>query len=98
MQGETCGALTGGVLVLGLLHGRDRLEDTHRKEAAYVKAGEFVRGFTSVNGAARCQDLIDLKIDTPEGLEQYYARNLKSERCTPVVRNAVRLLLESLSA
>jgi hypothetical protein len=85
--------LTGGVLVVGLIHGRDRAEEAEVKAAVHAKAGEFARRFAAANGALRCQDIIGLDVSTEEGVEAYYARNLQEETCTGVVRNAVRALL-----
>lgn len=95
-QGEVCGALTGGVLVVGLVHGRDRAEEKEAKEAIHARAGEFVRRFAQVNGALRCRDLIGLDVSSEEGAREYYARNLQEERCSGFVSNAVRALLELL--
>lgn len=96
LQGEVCGALTGAVLVVGLIHGRDQADDQPAKEAAHTKAGEFVQRFAKVNGAARCRDLIGLDVCTEVGQQAYYARNLQAEKCNGVVTNAVRVLLELL--
>jgi C_GCAxxG_C_C family probable redox protein len=94
-QGEVCGALTGGVLVMGLAHGRDRAGEQEAKEAVTAKAAEFVRGFAEVNGALRCRDLIGLDLSSEEGLREYHVRNLH-ERCSGIVSNAVRVILELL--
>ena len=95
-QGEVCGALTGGVLVVGLVHGRDSAEEKEAKEVAHGKAGEFVRRFAELNGTVRCRDLIGLDIRTEKGIQEYKALNLKEEKCSKIVRNAVRAILELL--
>ena len=95
-QGEVCGALTGGVLVVGLVHGRDGAEEKEAKDAAHAKAGEFVRRFAEINGVVRCRDLIGLDVSTDEGVQEYYARNLLEEKCSEIVSNAVRVVLELL--
>jgi C_GCAxxG_C_C family probable redox protein len=95
-QGEVCGALTGGVLVVGLVHGRNDAREKEAKDAAHEKAGEFVRRFAEVNGAIRCRDLIDLDVGTDEGVQEYYDRNLQEEKCSDIVGNAVLVILELL--
>jgi C_GCAxxG_C_C family probable redox protein len=95
-QGEVCGALTGGVLVVGLVHGRDRAQETEAKDTVHAKAGQFVQRFAEVNGALRCRDLIGLDVSTEEGVQEYYARNLLEERCLGIVSNATRAVLELL--
>jgi hypothetical protein len=87
--------LTGGVLVVGLAHGRDHAEEHEAKEAVHAKAGEFVQRFAEVNGALRCRDLIGLDVSSEEGLQEYHAQNLH-ERCSEIVSNAVRVILELL--
>jgi C_GCAxxG_C_C family probable redox protein len=93
-QGEACGALAGGVLVIGLLYGPERPHDKEAKNAVHLQAGEFVRRFAELNGALRCRDLIGMDIGSEEAVEEYYAGNLKEERCNAIVSNAVRAVLE----
>jgi C_GCAxxG_C_C family probable redox protein len=95
-HGEVCGALTGGVLIVGLAHGRDRAEEQEAKGAVHAKAGEFVTRFAEVNGALRCRDLIGLDVSSEDGIREYYARNLLEETCSGIVSNAVRVILELL--
>jgi C_GCAxxG_C_C family probable redox protein len=96
-QGEVCGALTSGVLIVGLVHGRNDAKEIEAKEAAHAKAGEFVRRFADVNGAIQCRDLIGLDVSTDEGVQEYYKRNLQDEKCSDIVGNAVRVILELLT-
>lgn len=95
-QGEVCGALTGGVMAVGLLHGRDRAEEEEAKTTAYALAAELAQRFRELNGALHCRDLIELDLSTDAGVQAYYARNLGEERCAGIVRNAVRALMEVL--
>ena len=83
---------------MGLIHGRDRIEENEAKETlltVHAKAGEFVQRFAEVNGALRCRDIIGLDVSSEEGMREYYARNLQ-ERCSEVVSNAARVLVELL--
>jgi C_GCAxxG_C_C family probable redox protein len=95
--GEVCGALSGGALVVGLLHGRDGAEDVEAKELTKEKLRAFAQGFAEVNGALRCRDLLGLDISTDEGLDEYHNRGL-SERCSAIVPNAVRVLIDVLDS
>lgn len=97
LQGEACGALTGGVLVVGLAHGSDHLVEREEKEALYARAGAFVQRFAEVNGTLRCRDLIGLDVSTEAGLEEYRSRNLGEERCSGIVSNATLAILELLA-
>ena len=69
-------------------------DDREAKDLVQLKARAFVRRFAELNGALRCRDLIDMDIDSEEAVEEYYARNMKVERCNAIVSNAVRAVLE----
>ena len=83
--GEMCGAVSAGVLSIGLLE-----EDMAMMSATK----KFVRRFVKVNGAVRCIDLIDLDLSSDEGEQVYLAQNLKKKTCNGLVSSAVELLLE----
>lgn len=91
--GEVCGAVSGGVLAIGLLYGQDQVEDTVPE--AYTKSAEFVRRFAEVNGAVRCIDIIGIDVSSEEGQREFFARNLK-ETCAGVVSSALQLLRDLL--
>jgi C_GCAxxG_C_C family probable redox protein len=95
-QGEVCGAVSGGVMAIGLVYGRDNAEQKAAKEMAYQKAARFMRKFQSVNGNVRCRDLLALDIGTDEGLNMYRAQNKKGEVCMVAVSSAVRILVEMM--
>ena len=77
-MGETCGAVTGAFMVIGLKHGRTVVEDrdAHRKTNSLVN--DFIRLFKHRNGSIVCRELLGCDISTPEGLNS--AREKK--RCT----------------
>jgi hypothetical protein len=83
--GEMCGAVSAGVLSIGLLE-----EDMTMMSATK----KFVRRFVEVNGAVRCIDLIDLDLNSDDGEQVYLAQNLKKKTCNGLVSSAVELLIE----
>lgn len=83
--GEMCGAVSAGVLSIGLLE-----EDMAMMSATK----KFVRRFVEVNGAVRCIDLIDLDLNSDDGEQVYLAQNLKKKTCNGLVSSAVELLIE----
>ena len=87
-MGEVCGAVSGGVLAIGLLYGRDNADEVGNKTE------KFVRRFAELKGAVRCNDLTGVDLNSEEGLREYDARNLGEEICNGVVSSAVQLLLE----
>jgi hypothetical protein len=82
---------------VGLAYGRDHAEDEEAKERVRAVTAQFVQQFDEVNGALRCRDLVGLDIGCEEGLQAYHDRGLH-ERCSRIVGNAVRQLLDVLDA
>jgi C_GCAxxG_C_C family probable redox protein len=54
---ELCGALAGGLMALGLAHGRDTPEQSC--EMAYDLGAEFREQFLALHGASACCDLLE---------------------------------------
>jgi len=92
MQGEFCGALMGGVLIIGLRHGAD-IPDDEIKYACYDKTSQFVQAFEAVNGNTHCRELTGIDLTGDDAYQTYKALNLKGKVCTDVVSNAVHALM-----
>ncbi len=95
-MGETCGAVTGALMVIGLRHGRTNAEDTETKEKAYNLVKEFVEHFKSRNESIVCRELLGCDIGTPEGKALAEERDLHATRCTKLVRDAAEIMEQLL--
>jgi C_GCAxxG_C_C family probable redox protein len=81
---EMCGALSGGVMVIGALHGRtDPSEDDQR---AYDLAERYRAAFLAEFGHTQCEPIRD-----------NFARPDGSHGCDQVVERAARVLLTLLA-
>ena len=58
---ETCGAVTGMILVLGNLIGYDTPETGEKKHELYKNSQEILKIFENRYGSLRCGDLLNLK-------------------------------------
>jgi C_GCAxxG_C_C family probable redox protein len=96
-QGEACGALTGAVMAIGLLFGRDQADDQAARLSAYTKTEVFIDQFRERNGRVNCRDLTGVDMRTEEGRAEYHARSVRETTCTPLIAGAVRSLLELLN-
>jgi C_GCAxxG_C_C family probable redox protein len=67
--GETCGALTGAILILGLKFGTTNPKDTSGKYHCYSKSKAFCDEFKARCGTLICRELLGFDFNTPEGLE-----------------------------
>lgn len=96
LLGETCGAVTGAFMVIGLKHGRIKEEDIQSKEITYEKVQEFANQFKSIHGSIKCKELIGCDINTPEGINVARNQNLFKKICPKYVKDAVEILSEIL--
>ena len=96
-HGETCGALVGAIMALGLKHGREDPNDSAAKTNTYVKVDMLCHAFKDEFGSLICRGLIDCDFRTAEGNERFKRENLINE-CAKFVsfasRETYRLLKE----
>jgi C_GCAxxG_C_C family probable redox protein len=97
-EGELCGALTGGVLVIGLYYGSNSPYDKEAKQLAYDRSADYMHRFAMANGAKRCRDLTGVNLHTEEGMSAFRLLNVKERVCQGVVRNAVRQVFAVIEA
>lgn len=98
-SGEVCGAVTGGVLALGLKYGRGGRDDKSVAQAAYQKTLELMRAFERVHGSRTCRTLLggcDLR--TTEGKQRFQQEGLHKKVCVGCVRTVAEILEGMLSA
>ena len=96
-SGNTCGAVTGAYMAIGLARGGSRSEHREAKERAYELVREFSRRFAARNGVLTCRELLGCVIGTPEGMAQARASGLFDTLCPKLVRDAVEILEELLA-
>lgn len=94
--GNTCGAVTGAIMVLGLKYGHSKVGEMKKKEKANEIAREFVEKFNSRNGSIMCKELLDCDISTPEGRNKAIEEKLFIEICPNLVRDSAEILEELL--
>jgi C_GCAxxG_C_C family probable redox protein len=95
-MGETCGAVTGAFMVIGLKHGRTSVEDTQAHETTYDLVNEFVLRFKSRNKSIVCRELLGCDISTPGGLQSARQQNLFATVCPAYVQDTAEIIEEIL--
>lgn len=96
-HGETCGALVGAIMALGLKYGRTEAADSQSKANAYAKVDMLLRAFQEEFGCLICRDLVGCDFRTPEGDERFKRENLHVNLCTKFVAFASREALRMMS-
>lgn len=95
-RGETCGAVTGAFMVIGLKYGKTAAEDRQSQEKTYSLVKEFVDRFKSRNGSIVCRELLGCDIGTPEGYEIAKQKMVFRTVCPKYVRDAAETLEQIL--
>ena len=90
-NGDVCGALTGGIMRIGLAMGRNSAEES--RDRCYGAVDHFYSAFVTEFGTSKCRELTGVDLNTEEGRALYQAR-IHSERCTKIVSWAARVVSE----
>ena len=92
---EVCGAVSGGILVLGLRHGRGVNDEQSATTVTYQKTREFMSRFAERNGSYICRELLDdCDLTTEAGQLEFKERDMKNRICKVCVESAVEILEE----
>ncbi|HOI57792.1 MAG: C-GCAxxG-C-C family protein [Methanoculleus sp.] len=90
--GGACGAVSGAVLVIGLLFGSTGPEGKEAKERTYAVTQEFIARFVRKHGTVSCTGLLDCNLSTDEGLGRAREQGLTRTLCPGYVRDVVEIL------
>jgi C_GCAxxG_C_C family probable redox protein len=94
--GETCGAVTGAFMLIGLKYGRTRAEDLAARERTYDLIRKFVEDFKGLHGSIQCRRLLGLDLGTEEGMRLAKEKNLFQTLCAGYVKNAAEIIEDIL--
>ncbi len=89
---ETCGALTGGMMVISYLYGKYRVGDNPSKELSIEMIGAFVKAFRNKHHETSCRNLLGLDLGTEEGRKEASEDLAYKRKCTTYVIDAVDIL------
>jgi len=95
-MGETCGAVTGAFMAIGLKYGKAQAKDDQAREKTYELVREFVKRFKARRGSIVCKELLGYDISTPEGAKIVREQKISANLCPQLVRDAVEILDEIL--
>jgi C_GCAxxG_C_C family probable redox protein len=94
---QTCGAVTGAFMVIGLKYGRIRADDVEAKMKTIKMVNEFAKKFKERHGSISCTDLIGCNVSTLEGFEEAKKKDLFKQLCPKYVKSAAEILEEILA-
>ena len=95
-KGEMCGAVSGALMVLGLLYGHSESDDLDTKAKSYAMSEEYMNRFIQKNGTVVCRELLGYDLSKPEEKAIIMEKNLFRTYCPKVIHSAVEILDELL--
>lgn len=92
-RGEVCGAVTGGILVLGLKYGRGGQQDRSATEETYRRTLDLMERFEQRHGSCSCRTLLEgCDLRTAEGQRYFKEHDLLHKTCLGCVQSVVEIL------
>ncbi|MCG8307635.1 MAG: C-GCAxxG-C-C family protein [Cytophagales bacterium] len=98
-RGQTCGAITGTLMAMGLIYGKDRLDDWDTYRSSLTPTNKFCRRFEEEMGTTQCCQIQErafgrsFNLMDPEELKEFQRAGATS-KCSTVVQKACRLAAE----
>lgn len=94
--GNTCGAVSGALMIIGMAFRNDDPEDSDNKEQVYVISQRFLNQFMEIHGTVMCRDLIGINLNDEQDLEKAREAGIFEEKCPNFVKTAAQLLEDIL--
>ena len=92
-RGEVCGAISGGILVLGLKFGRGINDKRAETDVTYSKIREFMSRFSTKHGSCLCRELLSgCDLSTEDGQAYFKNNECFNLICRPCVRDAAAMV------
>ncbi len=99
LRGETCGAVTGSLMAIGLVFGRDKLDDWKGYTNSLRPARHFCTRFVDLQGSTACAEILEAAFgrsfnlaDRNESADYLAAGG--PQKCGDLVADAVRVAAE----
>ena len=90
--GNMCGAVSGGIMVIGLKYGKTKAGDEAATEKTRALVRQFVGEFTAKNGSVNCTELLGYDLSKPAEFEEARKSGLFMTKCPALVRDAADIL------
>ena len=90
---EVCGAVTGGIIVIGAKYGRGENEDRKVTDNTYVKIRELMNQFSQRHGTYICRKLLNgCELTTEEGQKIFKENDYLNKVCKPCIKSVVEIV------
>jgi C_GCAxxG_C_C family probable redox protein len=93
-MGETCGAVTGALMVIGLRHAKVSKVGFLSRDRTQRETLDFIERFKARNGTVSCKELLGCDLGTPQGRAAARRDRSFKTQCPTFVRDAAEILEE----
>jgi len=95
-QGETCGAVIGAYMALGLKYGNCKAgyEGEDQRVVSIIKDVQFRENFLKKYPSTMCREILRADFSTPEGAKYIREKNLMNTFCPQLVVDVMEILEE----
>jgi len=94
---ETCGAVTGAFMVLGIHNCQKHTDNGDRKNKTYSMVQEYDKKFKSIHHTTNCKTLLGCDLKTPEGQKIFNETNLVETVCEKCISDSIKILDELMN-
>jgi C_GCAxxG_C_C family probable redox protein len=95
-MGETCGAVTGALMVIGMKHAGLKGRSIFSKDRTEDIAREFIVRFKARNSTTECKELLGCDVSSFGGLKRAQKEKHFKKHCPKFVQDAAEILEEIL--
>jgi C_GCAxxG_C_C family probable redox protein len=94
---ETCGAVTGSFMVLGMVNCRKFTDNKDRKEVTYDMIRKFSDKFKQIHGTTDCSSLLNCDLKTEDGHRFAIENKLFGTVCENCISDSIGILEELIA-
>jgi C_GCAxxG_C_C family probable redox protein len=91
--GSVCGALTGGVMALGMKYGTNKPSQEERAKC-YELTRELYTKFAKRHGTVLCKELIGYDLSRAKELDKAKSDKVFEKKCPDFVRTVVEIIMD----
>lgn len=90
--GNTCGAVSGALMIIGMAFRNTDPEDAENKEHVYEIGQRFLNKFMELHNTVMCRELIGIDMNDEQDLQRARETGIFEEKCPNFVKTAAQLL------
>jgi len=89
---QTCGAVTGAYMVIGLLTGAEKISDEEKKELVCKRIREFTHQFERKHRFTDCRSLITIDLNYPFQVREAQEQGVFEHICQGLISDAIKII------